>query len=240
MLENLNINGIPATRWGDKINRIIIAVHGDKSSKTDPVIKILAEEATTYGYSVLSFDLPEHGERKNIARACTTQNCIEDLQTIYDYTVSLSQDISLFGCSIGAYYGMSAYKNKPINKAWFLSPVVDLRRLIENIMKVANITPERLHEEKTIHTPFKILDWDIYNFVCHNSLHWETPTSILFGENDTICEKELVSDFIQITSVESTIAPGCEHWFHTEYQLSVYNEWLKKTLQGEKYYEHIF
>jgi alpha-beta hydrolase superfamily lysophospholipase len=48
---------------GEKSNKIIIAVHGSHSSKIDDCIWVLAEEATKYGYQVLSFDLPQHGER---------------------------------------------------------------------------------------------------------------------------------------------------------------------------------
>ena len=35
------------------------------SNKEDEVIKLLVEKVTSRGYQVLSFDLPEHGERKD-------------------------------------------------------------------------------------------------------------------------------------------------------------------------------
>lgn len=47
-----------------RVKKIFIAVHGNMSNKEDAVIQILAEEADRKGYQVLSFDLPEHGERK--------------------------------------------------------------------------------------------------------------------------------------------------------------------------------
>lgn len=62
-IERTKINNIPAIIWGEKSSKVIIAVHGNMSNKEDEVIKILAEEATSKGYQVLSFDLPEHGER---------------------------------------------------------------------------------------------------------------------------------------------------------------------------------
>ena len=63
-IERININNIPALIWGEESRKVFIAVHGNMSNKEDEVIKILAEKVTSKGYQVLSFDLPEHGERK--------------------------------------------------------------------------------------------------------------------------------------------------------------------------------
>jgi hypothetical protein len=63
--DNFKINNIPTVLWGYKSEKIFIAVYGNMSNKEDPVIQILAEEANQKGYQVLSFDLPEHGKRKN-------------------------------------------------------------------------------------------------------------------------------------------------------------------------------
>ena len=52
--------------YGEVRVKNFIAVHGNMSNKEDAVIQILAEEANQKGYQVLSFDLPEHGERKMI------------------------------------------------------------------------------------------------------------------------------------------------------------------------------
>lgn len=64
--DNFKISNIPAVLWGAKSEKIFIAVHGNMSNKEDAVIQILAEEANQKGYQVLSFDLPEHGERKKM------------------------------------------------------------------------------------------------------------------------------------------------------------------------------
>ena len=46
-----------------------------------------AEIAIRKGYQVLSFDLPEHGERKNKNYRCTAQNGVLDLQIISKFVV---------------------------------------------------------------------------------------------------------------------------------------------------------
>ena len=63
--ERINIGNIPSIIWGEKVNKVFIAVHGNMSNKEDDVIKILVEKVASKGYQVLSFDLPEHGERKD-------------------------------------------------------------------------------------------------------------------------------------------------------------------------------
>lgn len=63
--EFFKINNIPAVLWGETSEKIIIAVHGNMSHKEDIPIEILAEIGNQKNYQILSFDLPEHGERKN-------------------------------------------------------------------------------------------------------------------------------------------------------------------------------
>jgi pimeloyl-ACP methyl ester carboxylesterase len=104
--QNLKIQNIPVILWGEKSDKLFIAVHGNMSNKADDVIVIFAEEAFPKGYQVLSFDLPEHGDRKNESLPCKVQNCVNDLGIIMDYAKSLSDNISLFACSMGAYFSL--------------------------------------------------------------------------------------------------------------------------------------
>ncbi|MGV2685868.1 alpha/beta hydrolase, partial [Clostridium perfringens] len=86
MFKNkFNISNIPAVLWGEKSEKLFIAVHGNMSNKEDVVIQILAEEARQKGYQVLSFDLPEHGERKSDSTPCKVQFCVSDLSIIMNY-----------------------------------------------------------------------------------------------------------------------------------------------------------
>ena len=57
------------------------------------------------------------------------------------------EKVSVFACSIGAYFSLLAYQNDVIEKALFLSPVVNMERIIENMMKWFNVTPELLQND---------------------------------------------------------------------------------------------
>ena len=48
-ITRIKINDIPAIIWGEKSNKVFIAVHGNMSNKEDEVIKILAEKVTAKG-----------------------------------------------------------------------------------------------------------------------------------------------------------------------------------------------
>ena len=100
---------------GNKSDKLFIAIHGNMSSKDDACIAIFAEQAVLKGYQVLSFDLPEHGDRKkDSVYICNVQNCIHDLGVVGGYARSISANISLFACSIGAYFSLVAYSKKCI------------------------------------------------------------------------------------------------------------------------------
>ncbi len=138
-----------------KVKKVFIAVHGNMSNKEDAVIQILAEEANQKGYQVLSFDLPEHGERTNDNTPCKVQFCVSELSIIMNYAKEHWKEVSVFACSIGAYFSLLAYQNDVIEKALFLSPVVNMERIIENMMKWFNVTPELLQKRND----YRDTDW---------------------------------------------------------------------------------
>ncbi|MBN1431752.1 MAG: alpha/beta hydrolase [Methanomicrobiaceae archaeon] len=133
----INNNGviIPAVLWGKPNKRLLIEVHGKCSYKEDTVISIMAEKAVSTGYQVLSFDLPMHGKRIPDKYECNPENCISDLQAVYAFAENIASNISLFACSMGAYFSLLAYHDLDLRQSLFLSPVVNMERLIDNMIK---------------------------------------------------------------------------------------------------------
>lgn len=228
--ELLKIENIPAILWGEKSDKIYLCVHGKMSSKE--AAKGFAEIATQRGYQVISFDLPEHGDRKNEDYACNVWNGVRDLNIISNYIQQNWSDMSLYASSLGAYFSLLAYKELPLSKCLFLSPILDMRHLIENMMKWSNVSPEMLREKQEINTTMgETLYWDYYSYVKEHPIEkWIVPTAILYGAEDNLTEREIVDDFTRNFSCHLTVMQGSEHWFHTQEQLTFLEQWLDKCI----------
>lgn len=224
---------IPCTLWGKSSNKLFIAVHGDLSHKEDTVIRILAENATSKGYQVLSFDLPEHGSRSDNNYKCNPQNSISDLTAIYNYAKKLSSDIYLFACSIGVYFSILAYSEYNIKKGFFLSPILNMEQIIQNMMIGFHISEQQLKSEKQILLPIgKTLDWDYYMYAKEHpiTLNRMFPSKILVGSKDTVSEREDIKAFSKQYNAEFLVFQGGEHYFHTPEQLMFFERWLSNNL----------
>ncbi len=229
---NLKIDGIPAILWGEPSDKLFIAVHGNMSSKGDDVMVIFAEGAIDGGYQVLSFDLPEHGDRIGGDYACNVQNCVSDLTVIMGYAQTVSSNISLFACSMGAYFSLLAYKDLPLEQCLFLSPVLNMERIISNMMSCFNVSEDRLKLENEIETPIgQKLYWDYYFYVkTHPIDNWDKPTAILYGSDDNITEFVVASDFAKRYHCKLQVLEHGEHYFHTDEQLHYFRKWLEDNI----------
>lgn len=228
----LMIGNIPSIIWGKSSDKVVIAIHGSMSNKADIPIEILAKVALEKGYQVLSFDLPEHGDRKDQETLCKVRECVNDLTIIMQYVKENWKEVNLFANSIGAYFSLLAYRDEKIETALFLSPVVDMQRIIENMMTWFQVSEERLFDEQTISTPIgQTLYWDYYSYVKeHPITAWNIPTYILYGDKDEMCEKNIILDFSKKFNCELQVVDNCEHYFHTDYQLQILEQWLKRLL----------
>ena len=136
--------------------------------------------------------------------------------------------ISIIANSIGAYFTMLSLTNKNIEKAFFISPIVDMEKLITDMMFLENITEEELYKKKEIKTSFgEILSWDYLTFARKNPIEWNIPTYILYGENDDLTSYETILNFTNKSKANLTIMKGGEHWFHTDEQIEFLNNWIK-------------
>ncbi len=224
---------IPAILWGKPSTKLLLEVHGNLSNKEDTVISMLAQKAVKKGYQVLSFDLPKHGKRADEDYACIPPNCVSDLITVYEYAKLLASDISLFACSMGAYFSLLAYHDFDIKQSLFLSPVVNMERIIGNMMEGFQVSEKRLKTEKQIKLPIgETLDWDYYCYVRKNPIcfNWKIPTAILYGSDDNLCEWQEISAFAERYQATVKVLNNGEHYFHTEEQLRVFDAWAEENL----------
>lgn len=112
------------------------------------------------------------------------------------------------------------------------SPVLDMRRLIENMMGWFGVTQERLCRERAIETPTgETLYWDYYCYVKeHPVRRWDTPTSILCGGRDELCEPDVTARFARQYGCRLLTRPEAGHYFHTPKELEALRQWLTASL----------
>ena len=140
--------------------------------------------------------------------------------------------LTLIANSIGAFFAMSSLDGTLIDQARFISPVVDMEKLIGNMMMWANVTERELAAKSEIPTRFgETLSWSYLCYVREHPIVWQVPTRILYGEHDTLTDLETISVFAKRVGAELTIMQGGKHWFHTEQQMRFLDDWILRNFQ---------
>ena len=138
--------------------------------------------------------------------------------------------VILIANSIGAFFSMTALDETLVDEAYLISPVVDMEKLILNMMTWVNVTEQELAERSEIPTEFgETLLWEYLRYVREHPVSWRVPTRILYGERDNLTSMETISAFAEMTGAELTVMPGGEHWFHTDEQMKFLDDWMTGT-----------
>ena len=195
------------------MKNIVIYVHGKGGS---------AQEAEHYGTlfpdaEVVGFDY----------RAQTPWEAKEEFLRFFAGQRERCGSLVLVANSIGAYFSMCASTETLIDRAYFISPIVDMEKLICKMMAWAGVTEQELAEKSEIPTEFgETLSWNYLCYVREHPLHWRVPTCILYGGRDSLTSPETVTAFAERTGAELTVMPDGEHWFHTQRQLQFLDSWI--------------
>lgn len=137
--------------------------------------------------------------------------------------------LTLIANSIGAFFSLSSLDEALVDRACFISPVVDMEKLIGDMMQWANVTERELAEKEEIPTDFgETLSWAYLCYVRAHPIDWRVPTRILYGAQDNLTSLETISAFAGRLGAELTVMPEGEHWFHTPEQMRFLDAWLMK------------
>ena len=97
------------------------------------------------------------------------------------------ESIILIANSIGAFFSMNAGIDSMIRKAYFISPIVAMEKLIGDMMQWANVTEAELKSKVVIHTSFgEDLSWEYLRYVREHPIRWSVPTNILYGSKNRV------------------------------------------------------
>lgn len=228
--QYLKIGHIPAVIYGSESERVYIFVHGKCGRKEEA--ESFAGLVSTSGFQVISIDLPEHGERQGEKNTFYPWIAVPEFKTVMEYAKRRWKHISLRATSIGAWLSMLAYQSDSLEKCLFVSPVLDMEKLIENMMLWAGVTSKELERREEIETDFgETLSWKYYQFVKENKIQrWPFPTEILYAEKDNLTDFETVKAFSEKFGCNYTVMKNGEHWFHTDEQLAFLKGWEQKAL----------
>ena len=144
-------------------------------------------------------------------------------------TLKASYDsVSIVANSIGAFFSMNADIGADVAHAFFISPIVDMEKLISDMLGWAGVTETQLQEKGTIQTEFgEELSWEYLCFIRNHPVSWEVPTDILYGSGDHLTSIETIKNFANTHHASLTIMDSGEHWFHTPEQMQFLDNWIK-------------
>ena len=227
---HITVQEIPAVLYGDSSESLFLYIHGKMGCKEEAAR--LAEIVCPKGYQVLSIDLPGHGERTGEMERFVPWKVVPELQAVYGSAQQRWKKISLYANSIGAYFSLLAFQNVKPEKSLFVSPVLDMEKLIRDMMGWAGVTQEQLQQAGEIPTAFgETLSWKYLTYAEeHRIAKWDNPTAILYAGQDHLTARETVEEFARRFGCSVTVMENGEHWFHTEEQMAVLDTWLRKEL----------
>ena len=195
------------------MKNVVVYIHGkDGSSGESEHYKPLFPDCDVIGMDYKTFTPWETGKE--------IHGFVEKLKASYD-------NIILLANSIGAFFSMNSDIDSLIQKAYFISPIVDMEKLISDMMTWANVTEEELKSRSVIHTSFgEDLSWEYLSYIRNHPIKWECPTNILYGSCDTMTALHTIKDFAEKHNAVLTVMENGEHWFHTAEQMRFVDDWL--------------
>lgn len=156
----------------------------------------------------------------------------EEFPRLVDSICREYKSVTVIANSIGAFFTMNALADYPIEKAYFISPVVNMEKLIADMIMWAGVTEEELHEKGIIETEFgETLSWEYLCYVREHPIKWTAPTHILYGDKDNLTSLETITEFANQMGATLTVMENGEHWFHTEEQMLFLDNWMRNYIR---------
>lgn len=223
--EKLQIQGIPAVIYGGASENVWLYVHGKQSAKE--AAGRFAETVCAKGWQVLSADLPEHGERSGGPVPLDPWHAVPELREIFDWASRRWERKALRCTSLGTWFSLLALEGEPLERALFVSPVLDMELLILDMMQWAGVSEESLEAAGELPTDLgETLSWEYLQYARRHKIEdWAPPTSILYAGGDTLIRREAVEHFSSRFGAELTVMENGEHWFHTPEQVAFLRRW---------------
>ena len=164
MTLTLNHASVPAVLYGSPSPQVWLCLHGKGGRKEEA--ESFAQVVCPKGWQVLAIDLPGHGARSGGPELFTPWHAVPELRDLLSLSGQKWNRLALRAVSLGAWFSLLAFQDRPLDRALFVSPVLDMERLIQEMMSWAGVTESRLEAEGEISTEFgETLSWPYLQYV---------------------------------------------------------------------------
>jgi|GEM_PF-684891 len=225
--EELLLDGVPALRWGKPGGRAVIGVHGQFSNKHDPVMARCGDVIASWGDQLITFDLPAHGDRQD-DKAFTPMDASPEVRAFARLARSQSTEVSLLANSIGAYFSLCDTPAGTFERAWMVSPLLDLEYYIRDIMAEYSVSDEQLEAQTVIDTPRGVLERSYLRFVEEHPARLNAPSWMIRGDQDEMVPLNALSRFVGAPGVELVQVEGGQHFLGQPPHLDTVVAWFEE------------
>ena len=136
----------------------------------------------------------------------TPWEAADEFSDFFEHLHKEFDSIEIVANSIGAFFAMNALRGVQIEKAYFISPIVNMEKLITDMMQWAGVAEHELMEKGTIKTAFgETLSMEYLTWVRKHPVSWNVPTSILYGSNDGLQSIDSIKAFAKINGADLTV-----------------------------------
>lgn len=235
--ETLRIAGIPAVLYGETSDNIVLYLHGKYGRKEEALT--LAPVLQETGWQVLAVDLPEHGQRagdendlsaSGARKECLPWVAIAEWQEVMRWIKARYTKIAFCAVSMSAWFLMRTFRFEGFDRCLFISPIVDMRLVIEDRMREAGVTASDLGWKQFLPDAHgEMLIWDYYAYAAYQPINrWDTPTEILYARGDALQPEETMTSFAARFGCGLTMIDG-EHYIPLD--TPVLQEWVREKMQ---------
>lgn len=192
------IANVEALIIGEKTDKVYLFVHGHGGNKEEA--QAFAEVVNPLGYQVIGIDLSLMEMPEKVMSLLTD---------VAQYLKQNYRSINVRANSIGCWFSMQVFQQGGLDKALFVSPLLDMKTFIE----CAD------HREK------RYYEW----VQSHPIERWNTETFILRPRRDAVIAEKVYESFLSQHPCQVEIVENGEHRFHTTEQLEILRQWEYKS-----------
>lgn len=137
-------------------------------------------------------------------KAFTAMAASPEVRAFAQFARGQSTEVGLLASSIGTYFSLCDTPAGTFERAWLVSPLIDLEHYIRGVMTEYSVTYEQLETETVIDTPRAVLEWSCLRFVEEHPARLDIPSWAIRGDQDEVVPFSTLSRFVDAPGASSS------------------------------------